>query len=127
MNICFVYKDRVVTAPVMPKSDTILAGVTRDSVGQMVRDRGLRWVEESPVLAEILADAASGALQEVFSCGTAAVVTPVGKIHAGSRDVTIGNGAEGPLTRELREALSAIHAGESEEHAEWRHPVPPGP
>ncbi|MDD5720631.1 MAG: branched-chain amino acid aminotransferase [Candidatus Krumholzibacteria bacterium] len=127
MNICFVYADRVVTAPVMPKSDTILAGVTRDSVGQMVRDRGLRWVEESPVLAEIIADAASGALQEVFSCGTAAIVTPVGKIHAGGRDVTIGNGAEGPLTRELREALSAIHAGESEGHAEWRHPVPPAP
>jgi branched-chain amino acid aminotransferase len=125
MNICFVYDDRVVTAPVMPDSDTILAGVTRDSIGRMVRERKLRWVEEAPLLDEVLADAERGALREVFSCGTAAIVTPVGKIHAGSRDVTIGDGREGPLTRELRESLSAIHSGESQEHVEWRHVVPP--
>lgn len=125
MNICFVYDDRVVTAPVMPKSDTILAGVTRDSIGHMVRDRGRAWVETSPILDEVLADAERGALREVFACGTAAIVTPVGKIHAAGRDVTIGDGSEGPLTRELREALSAIHAGEGPEHPEWRHAVPP--
>ncbi len=125
MNICFVYEDRVVTAPVMPTSDTILAGVTRDSIGHMVRHRGFAWVEESPVLTEVLADAERGALREVFACGTAAIVTPVGKIHAAGRDVTIGNGGEGRLTGELRAALSAIHSGESDEHPEWRHAVPP--
>ncbi len=125
MNICFVYEDRVVTAPIWPENDTILAGVTRDSIGHMVRDRGLQWVEESPVLADVLADAEQGKLREVFACGTAAIVTPVGKIHADQRDVTIAEGTEGPLTRDLRESLSAIHAGESQEHAEWRHPVAP--
>jgi branched-chain amino acid aminotransferase len=125
MNICFVYEDRVVTAPVMPESDTILAGVTRDSIGIMVRERGLKWIEEAPLLEEVLAGAGNGTLREVFACGTAAIVTPVGKINAAGRDVVIGGGKEGSLTRELREALSAIHSGQSQEHAEWRRPVPP--
>ena len=126
MNICFVYADRVVTAPIMPVSDTILAGVTRDSVGALIRETPLRWVEEPPVLTEVLADAERGVLKEAFACGTAAIVTPVGRIHAGGRDVTIGDGGEGPVTRELRETLGAIHAGESDRHPEWLHHVPRG-
>ena len=122
MNICFVYEDRVVTAPTMPEADTILAGVTRDSVGTLVKEMELQWVEQAPVLAEVMADAQSGALKEAFACGTAAIVTPIGKIHSRGRDVTIGDGAEGPVTRQLRDTVGAIHAGESELHPEWlRH------
>lgn len=122
MNICFVYEDRVVTAPIMPENDTILAGVTRDSVGTMVQEHGLAWVEEHPVLAEVLADAESGKLKEAFACGTAAIVTPIGKVHSQGRDVVFGDGGEGPVTLHLRNTLGAIHAGESELHPEWlRH------
>jgi branched-chain amino acid aminotransferase len=123
MNICFVYDDHVITAPIMPENDTILAGVTRDSVGALVREHDLQWVERSPVLAEVLADAEQGKLKEAFACGTAAIVTPIGKIHADQRDVVIGGGEEGPVTRHLRETLGAIHAGESELHPEWVHRV----
>ena len=125
MNICFVYEDRVLTAPIMPESDTILAGVTRDSIGTLVQELDLEWVQQHPVLAEVLADAQSGALKEAFACGTAAIVTPIGKIHAGGEDVTIGDGEEGPVTRKLRETLGEIHAGRSEKHPEWLHHVSP--
>jgi len=123
MNICFVYEDRVVTAPTMPESDTILAGVTRDSVGTLVQEHGLTWVEKPPVLAEVLDDARRGVLKEAFACGTAAIVTPIGKIHAGGEDVAMGNGEEGPVTAHLRATLGSIHAGESDLHPEWVHRV----
>jgi branched-chain amino acid aminotransferase len=127
MNICFVYDDHVLTAPTMPESDTILAGVTRDSIGTLVVEKGLRWEQRHPVLDEVLADAASGKLKEAFACGTAAIVTPIGRLHAGGQDVTIAAGEEGPVTRHLRETLSAIHAGESDTHRDWLHDVPAAP
>ena len=123
MNICFVYEDRVVTAPIMPVSDTILAGVTRDSVGTLVQEQGLKWVEEAPVLTEVLARAESGELKEAFACGTAAIVTPIGKIHSKGKDVVIGDGGEGPVTGKLRDMLGSIHSGESALHPEWLHKV----
>jgi branched-chain amino acid aminotransferase len=121
MNIAFVYDDKVVTAPT---GDTILDGVTRDSVRILCSDSGWNWVEEHPPIAQICEDADSGKLKEVFACGTAAVVTPVGIIHFGGSDHTIGDGQEGVKTRKLRETLLAIHEGNSELHPEWIHKVP---
>ena len=121
MNIMFVYDDRIITAPA---GDTILDGVTRSSVGTLLQDMERNWVEEHPAIAEIIADAHSGKLKEVFACGTAAVVTPVGVVHYQGQDHTIGDGGEGPLTRKMRETLCAIHAGTSERHPEWIHRVP---
>jgi len=121
MNIMFVYEDRVVTAPA---GDTILDGVTRDSVGALLGDFGHSWVQEHPAIAEIIADAHSGKLKEVFACGTAAVVTPVGVMHYQGEDHTIGDGGEGELTKQLRETLCAVHAGTSERRPEWIHIVP---
>lgn len=123
MNIMFVYEDRIITAPA---GDTILDGVTRDSVGVLLGDFGHNWVEEHPAIAEIIADAHSGALKEVFACGTAAVVTPVGKMHFQGEDHVIAAGGEGPITKQMRETLCGIHAGSSERHPEWIHKVPAG-
>ncbi len=121
MNIAFVYDDRIVTAPT---GDTILDGVTRDSVGILLRDFGHRWIEEHPAIAAICADADSGKLKEVFACGTAAVVTPVGVIHYAGRDHRVADGQEQPVTRRLRETLCQIHAGGSALHPEWIFKVP---
>ena len=121
MNIAFVYEDHVLTAPA---GDTILNGVTRDSVGTLVKDMGLKWVEEHPSIDQLMEDAHSGKLKEVFACGTAAVVTPVGVIHYKGSDHTMGDGAEGPVTLHLRKTLTGIHAGNSEHHPEWVHVVP---
>jgi branched-chain amino acid aminotransferase len=121
MNIAFVYDDKVITAPT---GDTILDGVTRDSVGILLKDMGYNWVEEHPAIAEIIEDAHSGKLKEVFACGTAAVVTPVGIIHFKGSDHQIAGGQEGKLTEKLRHTLTGIHKGTSELHPEWIHVVP---
>lgn len=121
MNIAFVYDDKVITAPT---GDTILDGVTRDSVGILLKDLGYNWVEEHPAIAEIIEDAHSGKLKEVFACGTAAVVTPVGLIHFQGADHRIAGGQEGPLTEKLRKTLTGIHTGGSELHPEWLRVVP---
>ncbi len=121
MNIMFVYEDRIITAPA---GDTILDGITRDSVGILLGDFGHNWVEEHPLIAQVIADAHSGELKEVLACGTAAVVTPVGTIRFQGEDHAIGDGGEGPITRQMRETLTGIHAGTSEHHPEWLHKVP---
>jgi branched-chain amino acid aminotransferase len=121
MNIAFVYEDKVLTAPA---GDTILNGVTRESVGVLLKEMGYKWVEEHPAIDQLMEDAHSGKLKEVFACGTAAVVTPVGVVHYKGTDHTMGNGQEGPITKRLRETLTGIHAGNSEHHPEWVHVVP---
>jgi branched-chain amino acid aminotransferase len=121
MNIAFVYEDRIITAPT---GDTILDGVTRDSIGILCKDFGYNWVEEPPRVAEVCRDADTGTLKEVFACGTAAVVTPVGVVHYGGQDHKVLDGTEGPITRRLREALLELHTGNSSLHPEWIHKVP---
>ena len=121
MNIAFVYEDKIITAPV---GDTILNGVTRDSVGHLCTDFDFNWVEVPPVIAEICTDAESGKLLEAFACGTAAVVTPIGVIHFQGKDYQVGHGQEGEVTRKLRTSLCEIHTGDSALHPEWIEEVP---
>ena len=121
MNIAFVYADKVITAPL---SDTILHGVTRDSVGVLCGEFGLNWTETPPVVAEICADADSGKLLEAFACGTAAVVTPIKSLHFQGADHVVGDGGEGSVTLKLRETLCGIHTGTSEQHPEWIERIP---
>jgi branched-chain amino acid aminotransferase len=121
MNIAFVYDDKIITAPT---GDTILNGVTRDSVGILLGDMGYNWVEEAPAIAQICEDARSGKLKEVFACGTAAVVTPVGMIHYKGADHQIADGGEGTLTEKLRKTLTGIHTGTADQHPEWVQVVP---
>lgn len=101
MNIFFVREDGALVTP--PLTGTILPGITRDSIIQLSRDRGIR-VEERPYsIDEWLSDAQSGRLREVFACGTAAAVAPIGMIRHRRGESLIGDGAEGIVTREIRE------------------------
>jgi branched-chain amino acid aminotransferase len=121
MNIAFVYEDKVITAPL---SDTILHGVTRESVGVLCGEFGLNWTETPPKVAEICADADSGKLLEAFACGTAAVVTPIKSLYYQGADHVVGDGGEGPVTNKLRKTLTGIHSGTSEVHPEWIEMIP---
>lgn len=109
MNLFFVFDDGSITTP--PLSGTILPGITRESIITLAREEGLTVREERYSLADWHADADSGKLVETFACGTAAVVTSVGKVAGRKGEFTIGSGGPGQLTTKLREKLVGIQRG----------------
>jgi branched-chain amino acid aminotransferase len=109
MNIFFVFADGSLQTP--PLDGTILRGVTRDSLIRLARDMGLEVREENYGIDEWKADAGSGRLTEAFACGTAAVVTPIGRVKGKDGEFTIGGQSVGPTTLRLRSALLDIQRG----------------
>ena len=117
MNLFFVFDDgRLVTPPL---SGTILPGITRNSLITLAREEGLEVSEERYSLQQWRDDAASGKLLETFACGTAAVVTPVGKVAGHDGEFAIGAGGPGQLTQKLREKLVGIQRGTVEDRHGW--------
>lgn len=117
MNLFFVFDDgRVITPPL---TGTILPGITRNSLITLAREAGLNVNEERYSLDQWRDDATSGKLVEVFACGTAAVVTPVGKLASHSGEVTIGSGGPGQLTQKFRNRLVGIQRGTVEDTHGW--------
>ncbi|MDB5696014.1 MAG: branched-chain amino acid aminotransferase [Sphingomonas bacterium] len=119
MNIFFVQADGSLRTP--PLTGTILPGVTRDSLIQLARDEGLTVREEPYAIDQWRADAKAGANAEAFACGTAAVVTPIGRVAGPDYDFQIGNGETGPVTARLLERLTAIQRGQTHDPHGWRH------
>jgi len=117
MNLFFVFDDGTIRTP--PLSGTILPGITRESLIALARDEGLTVNEEPYALDQWRADAASGKLVETFACGTAAVVTPVGKVAGRDGEFTIGSGGPGQLTQKLRQRLVSIQRGEETDSHGW--------
>ncbi len=116
MNLVFVL-DGVVTTP--PTSGTILAGITRESIGVLCHEIGLPFVERAIHIEEVFHGLASGDCSEIFGCGTAAVVSPVGELVDGDAVYKVGNGAEGPVAKRLREALTAVQFGTAPDTHGW--------
>jgi branched-chain amino acid aminotransferase len=117
MNLFFVFDDgRIVTPPL---TGTILPGITRDSLIALAREEGLEVSEEPYAIDQWRADAESGRLVETMACGTAAVVTPVGKVAARDFEFTIGSGGPGQLTQKLRERLVGIQRGTVKDTHGW--------
>nr|WP_235492126.1 branched-chain amino acid aminotransferase [Leifsonia sp. Root112D2] len=116
MNIVLVYKDGTL---VTPESESILEGITRDSILQLARDRGHAVEERRVSIDEWREGAASGDIVEVFACGTAAVVTPIGQLKAA--DFTIGDAdaPAGELTMSLRQELTDIQYGRLPDRHDW--------
>jgi branched-chain amino acid aminotransferase len=117
MNLFFVFDDGSLVTP--PLGGTILPGITRDSLIALARQESLIVREEPYALDQWRGDAASGRLVETFACGTAAVVTPVGRVDGRSGGFTIGSGGPGQVTMRLRERLVAIQRGEAPDPAGW--------
>ena len=117
MNIFFLFDDGSLLTP--PLTGTILPGITRASVIALARDKGMTVREEPYAIDQWRADAASGKLREVFACGTAAVVTPIGTVKGSDGDFTIGNGEGGEITDLLRDALVGIQRGRIEGPEGW--------
>jgi len=120
MNMVARIGDEIVTPPL---GGSILAGVTRDSVITLLREWGLTVNERPLGMEELLRAHRGGTLRELFGCGTAAVITPVGDVKARTGDFTVGDGTPGPLTMRLRESLLDIQHGRVADTRGWLHRV----
>ncbi|GAY22810.1 branched-chain amino acid aminotransferase [Sphingobium fuliginis] len=121
MNLFFVFDDgRVVTPPL---GGTILPGITRASIIELLRQRGTEVAEEPYAIDQWEDDARSGKLKEAFACGTAAVVTAVGRVKSRNGDWAVGQGDEGTFTAAIRSELLGIQCGLVEGPAGWVRPV----
>ncbi len=117
MNVFLVMDDGSVHTPAL--SGSILEGVTRASLLQLARDRGLKVEERRISIDELRDGMASGKVKEVFACGTAAVVTPIGALKG--RGFSVGNidAPAGELTMSLRKELTDIQYGRIPDPHGW--------
>jgi branched-chain amino acid aminotransferase len=124
MNLFFLYgagpQSRLLTPPL---TGTLLPGITRDSLLTLAPDLGIPVQEAALSAAQWRADTEAGLITEVFACGTAAVITPVGKVKSADGEWAVGDGGAGPVTMRLREALLAIQHGTAPDPYGWIHPV----
>jgi branched-chain amino acid aminotransferase len=117
MNLFFVYQDGHVATPAL--DGTILHGITRDSVITLLRDRGIEVQERRVSLAEVREGIKSNEIVEVFACGTAAVITPVGTFKSESEEIVIGGNEPGELTVSMRQELTGIQYGTVADRHNW--------
>lgn len=116
MNLFVRFADEVVTPPL---EGTILPGITRESVLELLRGDGLAVSERQVALDELRRGRESGQLLEVFGSGTAAVISAVGTLGFPDGDLTIGDGEPGPLARSLHERLTGLQRGTVPDERGW--------
>lgn len=116
MNMFFAYGKKIVTAPL---NGSILSGVTRDSVLKLAPTLGYE-VEECPIeINALMADMRAGKVTEAFGSGTAAVITPVGKLCYKDEVLQLTGGKVGEITQKLYDTLTGIQTGKLEDRFGW--------
>ncbi|HKS44553.1 MAG TPA: branched-chain amino acid aminotransferase [Amycolatopsis sp.] len=124
MNLFFVFgsgRDAKLVTPEL--SGSLLPGVTRSSLLTLAADFGHQVEERRISTDEWEKAAASGELTEVFACGTAAVITPVGRVKHAGGEFLVAGGEPGELTMRLRTELTGIQAGTCPDPHGWMHPL----
>ena len=117
MNIFFKINGTVIT-PML--NGSILPGITRNSVLELCRSWGYP-VEERKISADELIEAQkNGTLEECWGTGTAAVISPVGKLRYVDEVMTINGGAIGELSQKLYDTITGIQTGKLEDPRGWR-------
>ncbi|MCP2339820.1 branched-chain amino acid aminotransferase [Actinomadura rupiterrae] len=124
MNLMFVYgggpQPRILTPAL---TGTLLPGITRDSMLKLAPDLGIQVEEGKINIDEWQHGCESGELTEVFGCGTAAVISPVGAVKGADREWKIGDGEPGPVSMRLREELIGIQYGHRPDPYGWVHKI----
>lgn len=116
MNVMFVLDGKLVTPPL---SDSILDGVTRDSLLQLAHDMDIP-AEERPIsVTELRAGFKNGTLTEAFGAGTAAVVAPIATISIDGTDYTLPAYNASSIQNRLKEKLDALRYGREEDEYGW--------
>jgi len=121
MNVFVVRADGSVETPRL--NGNILEGITRSSVITQLEDGGRKVLEKDITLDEIRAGVDSGDIVEVFACGTAAAVTPVGRLASPDFDLTINGGVAGEVTLAIRKSLTDIQYGRAADPYGWMRRV----
>jgi branched-chain amino acid aminotransferase len=116
MNVVLVYRDGTLVTPL---SDSILEGITRDSILQLAEDRGHTVERRRVSIDEWREGAASGDIVEAFACGTAAVVTPIAMLKAKDFEIGSADAPAGELTMSLRAELTDIQYGRRADPHGW--------
>jgi branched-chain amino acid aminotransferase len=121
-NMYFVYGSgssaRIMTPAL---TGTLLPGVVRDTLLTMAKDLGYSVEEGRISIDEWRAETASGGITEVFGCGTAAVITPIGEVRSADGEWTVGDGRPGPISTQLRKALLDLQTGHAPDPHGWMH------
>ena len=117
MNVYLVTTDNELVTPAL--SGTILEGVTRDSILTLAGEFGLTPVERQISLEELVEGIDSGFVSELFACGTAAVITPIGLLADHSGDHKVSAGETGEVTAALRKNLLDVQYGRAEDTHGW--------
>ncbi len=116
MNIFIRFKDEVVT----PKlNGSILPGVTRDSVLQILNDMNIKVSERLVSIDEVVSEYKKDNVIGVFGTGTAAIISSVGWLNYKGFEMTFNNGQTGELDLKLFEMLTSIHYGQAEDKYNW--------
>ena len=125
MNLYFVHGEGDSARLVTPQlTGTLLPGITRASLVQVAEDLGMRVDEGKVSVDDFRAGCESGDITEVFACGTAAVISPVGEVKSRENGHwTIGQGGIGPVSQRLRDALLDIQTGETPDRHNWLHRI----
>jgi len=122
MNLYFVYGSGDDAQIVTPRlNGSLLPGVTRDSLLTLANDLGIKSEEGDITTEAWRLGNASGEITEVFACGTAAVITPVGVVKSAEHSWTVGDGQPGPVSMKLRQALLDVQNGISQDTHGWMH------
>ncbi|HED08255.1 MAG TPA: branched-chain amino acid aminotransferase [Ignavibacteria bacterium] len=116
MNIFVEFKDEIVTPEL---SGSILPGVTRRSVIQILKDKGLNISERLISIEEVVDAYNNGSLVSLFGTGTAAVISPIGWLSYKGTEMTFNNGQPSKLAQELFTELNSIHTLKIEDKYDW--------
>jgi len=117
MNIFVVHADGRVSTPALTGS--ILEGVTRTSIIELLTDAGHAVDERTILLTELQAGIADRSIAEVFACGTAAVITPIGRLAGEAFNLTVADGGAGAVTSQIRGELTDIQYGRAADRHRW--------
>jgi branched-chain amino acid aminotransferase len=124
MNLYFVKGKGTDARVVTPKlTGTLLPGITRDSILSAAKDLGYQTEEVMLSIDDWRDGIASGEITEIFACGTAAVISPVGQAKSAMGTWVTGDGKPGEITMKIRNHMLAIQHGTTADTHNWMKPV----
>lgn len=116
MNVFFKINGEVVTPSL---EGSILPGITRDSVVQILKHWGVKVTERRVSVQELYDAHAKGQLEEAFGSGTAAVISPIGELNWNEQIIKLSDGKIGELSQKLYDTLTGIQYGNVKDEFNW--------